>query len=81
MAITTRLRSIFQSNAKSEDANITAARNDVSSNDKALFRDSESADAELEADKLLEPGELSFEEDTRGGLGRHLGLVSTTFLM
>jgi hypothetical protein len=60
---------------------MTAARSDVSSNDKALFRDSESRDTEMEADKLLEPGELSFEEDTRGGLGRHLGLVSTTFLM
>ena len=29
----------------------------------------------------VQPGELSFEEDTAGGLGRHLGLFSTTFLM
>lgn len=33
------------------------------------------------ADRQLEPGELSFAEDTSGGLGRHLGLFSTTFLM
>lgn len=26
-------------------------------------------------------GELTFEEDTQGGMGRHLGLASTTFLM
>lgn len=36
---------------------------------------------EPEADKIIAPGELSFEEDTAGGMGRHLGLVSTTFLM
>jgi hypothetical protein len=36
---------------------------------------------EPEADKLVAPGELSFEEDTSGGLGRHLGLFSTTLLM
>jgi hypothetical protein len=36
---------------------------------------------EPEADKIIAPGELSFEESTSGGLGRHLGLFSTTFLM
>ena len=36
---------------------------------------------EPEADALLRPGELSFEQATSGGLGRHLGIVSTTFLM
>ena len=30
---------------------------------------------------MVQPGELTFEEDTAGGLGRHLGLTSTTFLM
>ncbi|KAE9366968.1 high affinity methionine permease [Stipitochalara longipes BDJ] len=35
----------------------------------------------MEAEKILAPGELSFDEDTRGGLGRHLGLTSTTFLI
>lgn len=29
----------------------------------------------------VEAGELTFEEDTAGGLGRHLGVFSTTFLM
>ena len=31
--------------------------------------------------EILQPGELSLEEDTAGGLGRHLGLFSTTFLI
>lgn len=38
-------------------------------------------EAETIADTTVQPGELSFEEDTAGGLGRHLGLYSTTFLM
>ncbi|PVH80468.1 amino acid transporter [Cadophora sp. DSE1049] len=29
----------------------------------------------------VEAGELTFEEDTAGGLGRHLGVFSTTFLI
>jgi L-type amino acid transporter 9 len=33
------------------------------------------------ADALLNPGELSFEEDTAGGMGRHLGITSTTLLI
>lgn len=33
------------------------------------------------ADALHNPGELSFEEDTAGGMGRHLGITSTTLLM
>lgn len=81
MAIATRLRSIFQSGSKGENINTTAARSDVSSQDKTLFRDSDSGGADMEAEKILEPGKLSFDEDTRGGLGRHLGLTSTTFLM
>ncbi|KAF2671184.1 high affinity methionine permease [Microthyrium microscopicum] len=39
------------------------------------------SNVEPEADKIVKPGELSFEEDTSGGLGRHLGLFSTTFLI
>lgn len=35
----------------------------------------------LDADNLLQPGELSYAEVTAGGLGRHLGLFSTTFLI
>ena len=35
----------------------------------------------LEAQIALQPGELSFSEASAGGLGRHLGLVSTTFLV
>ena len=29
----------------------------------------------------LHPGALTLEEDIAGGLGRHLGVTSTTFLM
>lgn len=32
-------------------------------------------------DKSLEAGELSLEEDAAGGMGRHLGVFSTTLLM
>ena len=31
--------------------------------------------------EVIQPGELSLKEDTAGGMGRHLGLTSTTFLM
>ena len=34
-----------------------------------------------EADDALHPGRLTLEEEASGGLGRHLGLFSTTFLM
>ena len=33
------------------------------------------------ADQNVQQSDLSFEEDTQGGLGRHLGLMSTTLLM
>ncbi|MCJ1308281.1 hypothetical protein MMC25_001934 [Agyrium rufum] len=33
------------------------------------------------AEETLRAGELSLDEDTAGGLGRHLGLTSTTFLI
>jgi hypothetical protein len=81
MAIPTRLRAIFQSGYKVENVNTPAARPAVSSEDKALFRDSDSGEADMDAEKIPEAGELSFEENIRGGLGRHLGLTSTTFLM
>jgi hypothetical protein len=29
----------------------------------------------------VQVGELTFEEDTAGGMGRHLGITSTTLLM
>jgi solute carrier family 7 (L-type amino acid transporter), member 9/15 len=32
-------------------------------------------------DSSLHPGELTFEEDTAGGMGRHLGVFSCTMLM
>lgn len=33
------------------------------------------------ADAENQPGELTFAEDTAGGMGRHLGIFSATFLM
>lgn len=35
----------------------------------------------IEAHRADQPGELTLAEDTAGGMGRHLGLFSTTFLM
>lgn len=32
-------------------------------------------------DSTAKAGQLDFEQYTRGGLGRHLGVFSTTFLM
>ncbi|KAI9820101.1 MAG: hypothetical protein M1832_003808 [Thelocarpon impressellum] len=36
---------------------------------------------EQDAEGTLHPGRLTLEEDASGGLGRHLGLFSTTFLI
>ncbi|KAE8447040.1 hypothetical protein EG329_011175 [Mollisiaceae sp. DMI_Dod_QoI] len=47
--------------------------------DKSPSQDSE--DENIRDKRLLEPGELSLADDTSGGLGRHLGLFSTTFLI
>lgn len=33
------------------------------------------------ADAENQPGELTFAEDTAGGMGRHLGIFSCTFLV
>jgi hypothetical protein len=82
MAITTWLRSIFQFDSHDEILTVTVVLAGAFPDDKAFFRNSQSADVELEGgDKLLQPGELSSDEDTRGGLGKHLGLTSTAFLM
>jgi hypothetical protein len=42
---------------------------------------SQNSEDEKANDRSLETGELSFAEDTSGGMGRHLGLMDTTFLM
>lgn len=36
---------------------------------------------ETNAEDIIQPKFLNLEQDTAGGLGRHLGLFSTTFLM
>ena len=38
-------------------------------------------DKSLQAGVTLQAGELTLEESSAGGIGRHLGLVSTTLLM
>ena len=52
----------------------------VSSDDQQKYSGTTTDDAP-EADAILYPGELDFDDATAGGLGRHLGLWSTTFLM
>ena len=49
------------------------------SGDDGIIRDE--GQLAVDADHAVQPGELSLEEDTAGGMGRHLGLFSTTFLM
>ena len=56
------------------------AEDDINSYEKSPDN-SEVDDSALRAVHEVHPGELSFEEDVAGGLGRHLGLFSTTFLM
>ncbi len=67
-----RLRSLFE-------PRVGVPNIDLMIRDKSPSQDGE--DEKLGDERLLEPGELSFAEDTSGGLGRHLGLFSTTFLM
>lgn len=61
----------------------------LSSDEKSPVEGSSSDDAtsadvqglEVDARRTPQPGDLTLEQDTAGGLGRHLGLFSTTFLM
>ena len=50
-------------------------------NDKGVVNKDENGYGGPEADHIVESGELTFSEDVKGGMGRHLGLFSTTFLM
>ncbi|RFU27127.1 hypothetical protein B7463_g9211, partial [Scytalidium lignicola] len=80
MAITQRLQSLFGGDRNGE---VTAAptNSTVYPEQKGVVLDASSGDIEPDADRVVGPGELSFEEDVKGGMGRHLGLVSTTFLI
>jgi hypothetical protein len=53
----------------------------VSASEDAKSPSSDSFGAQHESEDNAEAGELKFDESTQGGLGRHLGLFSTTFLM
>ncbi|KAF8507562.1 hypothetical protein JB92DRAFT_695633 [Gautieria morchelliformis] len=70
---------------KDQSANPTSApellhphdsNSDIDENDKKLVVDPAVAD-----DLSLNPGGLTLEEDTAGGMGRHLGVVSCTLLI
>jgi len=76
MAISNRIRSIFKDGG---EKNVTTFQFD---NERTISESSSgNRDGEPLADQIIEPGGLSFEEDVSGGMGRHLGLFSTTFLM
>lgn len=76
--LTAPLHNIFshRKNSATPSADVTPASSDVQQN----YGGAKAGEV-AEADAILRPGELSFDEDTAGGLGRHLGLWSTTFLM
>lgn len=87
-----KINGLFQRLNPFESKTIDATAATASTNSRyekdAITRDGSPAlgqksgnDVEPDADAIVQPGELSFEEDTSGGLGRHLGLFSTTFLM
>lgn len=66
---------MFLSGSRSEGTSINNNAQPVSAADETKAMEQGIGDLdEPEADQLVEPGELSFDEDTRGGLGRHLGL-------
>jgi hypothetical protein len=80
----TKLTTVFQRFSRkdgldgiAEDSHNVTPRNETGFVANEIPRNSD----EPEADALLRPGEMSFEQATAGGLGRHLGLFSTTFLM
>lgn len=50
-------------------------------NEKDLANPAESIIAGLDSDSNANPGELTFKEDTAGGMGRHLGVFSCTMLI
>jgi hypothetical protein len=76
--IASRLRSVFRHDSNDQQTEIGDEGNTSEKGGrKMIVKDVD----EPEADRILEPGELTFEDDAKGGLGRHLGLFSTTLLM
>jgi hypothetical protein len=76
ITFTSRLRSAI-SNGPTSPTNIGK----VTADEKNIASGTEKWNGETQADRLVDPGELSVWEDAQGGRGRHLGLFSTTFLM
>ncbi|CAG8972146.1 hypothetical protein HYALB_00009694 [Hymenoscyphus albidus] len=78
MAVTSRIKSLFQQNKNPQQNPHLESPN---------FEPKDSTPAinvaQQDGGVMEEPpqGELTFEEDTQGGMGRHLGLLSTTFLI
>ena len=81
MAIARRLQSLFSSDRHGEVVAAIPPSDTGYPDQKGVVLDASSGDGGPGADRTVAPGELSFEEDIRGGMGRHLGLTSTTFLM
>ncbi|KAG2038279.1 amino acid transporter [Suillus americanus] len=61
------------SKQEKEDQDDRASEPQLCENDQKQHNDDSDAD--------LSPGELTFEEDTAGGMGRHLGVTSCTLLI
>lgn len=78
-----RIFNLLRSSQRKSDGAIVSSDDRIVdiSNGKETLEVVNHVTTEPDADHLVAPGHLSFEEDTVGGLGRHLGLFSTTFLM
>ncbi|KAF4625189.1 hypothetical protein G7Y89_g12982 [Cudoniella acicularis] len=71
MAIISRLRSFFTTSEKTNIVSPNGRQLEEAKNESSSDNDNS---AEPRADQIVEPGELTFEEDTGGGMGRHLGI-------
>ncbi|KAH8816509.1 high affinity methionine permease [Xylogone sp. PMI_703] len=80
MAITHRLQLLFRSDRHGEVATGIPPSDTGYPEHKGVVLDT-SSDGDPVADRAVAPGELTYEEDVKGGMGRHLGLTSTTFLI
>ncbi|ETW77742.1 amino acid transporter [Heterobasidion irregulare TC 32-1] len=72
--------SAFKSSGDNSEAHASAIPAEVESgSEKGDYIDSK--DGEGSSVQVVNPGELTFEEDTAGGMGRHLGVFSCTLLI
>jgi hypothetical protein len=64
-------------------ANISSNESLAEPTDKQMYtaKEVEAVNTDSSIPKDADAGELTLDETTAGGLGRHLGVFSTTFLM